>query len=236
MTFFTCISAFLCTTEIYDKFLRKTLLEAETSSEQSRRFEHDDYDEEVECNARPCLYELIFCGSLRNCIFRSEVPSLDQPINRKKGRCGVLTFTTLTFAFGLIMELSHLQSFSNASSTFQPHYMEDITLTDDVKNTIWKLNFAKTIIGCSYFTLSIVFRSSFYVFGVLVCLLLWPVLLIHYLISLDYEKRDDEVAKNKQKEEERRLQILQESPALSGRTSVRMNQVASLNSLREIEL
>ena len=182
-----CIFSFLCITEIYDNFLRGTLLKKEERQHNRNHPAHDleEYDEEIECNVLPCLYELVFCGALRNCLIRDQAPGEEASPYRKKSRCGYLTFTTIAFLAGLVMEMSHFEFFSNFSPLFQPHYSVDESIDDDVKQTIWTLNLVKTIIVCSFFTLSIVFRSSFYVFAVLVCIFLWPVLLIHHIITQD---------------------------------------------------
>ena len=115
MSFF----AFLCVTEIYDTFLRDNLLKENTvEDERRRRAYHEQYgEEEMDCNAKPCIYELLCCGVLRNCLLRDELPG-ERNENRKRKKCGVLTFTALTFFFGLIMELCHYSFFCNMFESF----------------------------------------------------------------------------------------------------------------------
>ena len=122
MTLFTCLFTYLCLTEIKDKFLRHNLLVGENDR---RPRQYEEYEEQIDCDLKPCLYEMILCGSLRNCLFRNEAPGENNAINRKKGTCGVVTFTILTFVFGAVMEASHTQWFSNTAVSLQPHFMDD---------------------------------------------------------------------------------------------------------------
>ena len=159
----------------------------------------------MDCNAKPCIYEMFCCGVLRNCLLRDELPGEgDGTINRKRKRCGVLTFTVLTFLFGLIMELSHYSFFSNIFDSLKPYYLHDVSLEMDVRNKIWELNAAKTIVFTYFFAFSIVLRLSKFVVGGLVCIFLWPVILIYYYIAKADEKIKQQEAEEKAKEEARR--------------------------------
>ena len=127
MTYFACIFAFLCITEIHDSFLRKVLLSKEENSGNSQnhrsnrhsrhnRVHYEDSDD-IECDARPCLYELIFCGAFRNCLFLQDSAN-EAEAQRKRSKCSVLTFATLTFVFGFLMVVSHYEFFSSVSAAF----------------------------------------------------------------------------------------------------------------------
>ena len=102
--------------------------------------------------------------------------------------------------------------------------MHDSLLEEDVKTKLHRLNLAKSAIFLSLFFSSIATRLSFYLFIVVVGILGWPVLLIHYFVTREYQKKlEADKVKAKQAEEERRQKVLMESPALSGRGSIRMN-------------
>ena len=120
MTGLMCIFAFLCITEIQDRFLRDNLLKEEEQAEQNRRSRsrrYDEYEEEVDCDLKPCFYELCMCGIVRNCLLRDEMPG-EHEATRKRSKCGTITFTILTFVFGCLMTLSNTQLFSNVSASF----------------------------------------------------------------------------------------------------------------------
>ena len=204
MTGFFCIFAFIVITELYDTFLKDNLLKEESQQAQNahsnRNSEWDDDD--MECDAKPCIYEICCCGVLRRSCLHDDSGAHNE--NRKKKRCGLFTLITLTFVFGVIMEISHYHFFTNISKNFQPYFLEDESLTQDVRNKIWKLNVAKTIIFVTFFTCSIVLRASFLIVGSLVCIFLWPVILIYYCIAIGDERVKQQEDEEKDKEDARR--------------------------------
>ena len=75
--------------------------------------------------------------------------------------------------------------------------MDDNSLRSDVRNKIFELNTIKTIIFLYFFAFSVVLRLSQYVVGGLVCIFLWPVILIYYCIAKGDEKIKQQEAEEK---------------------------------------
>ena len=122
MTFFTCVFSFLCITEIHDSFLRNILVRKDENLENRRAHQHnrlDEANEEFECDARLCLYEFIFCGGLRQCLFFVDYSlGNEEEALRKRSKCSILAFSMITLVFAFFMEVSHYEFFSNVSVIF----------------------------------------------------------------------------------------------------------------------
>ena len=121
----------------------------------------------------------MFCGIVRNCLIRDELPHEHYP-QRKITRCGIVFFTCFTLAFSTVTLLTQFEFFTHLFNRFQPYYEIDTNLTVTVKSQIKQLYLARTGVMLYLVVPGILLRVTKYLVGILVLLLLWPVLLGYY--------------------------------------------------------
>lgn len=143
MTLFTLVFAYLGITEVYDKtelLIFKPKLyekhygkteENEETDQQRHVRRRIRYDGESSEEDGSCLYDIIFCGSLRKCMYRRSPAEQDQ---KRARRIGTTVFIFLTLIAGTVMELSHRQIWSEWFTEYAPHYSK-VTYLDEDKIT-----------------------------------------------------------------------------------------------------
>ena len=77
----------------------------------THKLQNAEQEEEIECNEAQCSYHLFFCGILRNCLIRDELPH-ENNNERKVTRCGVVLFTILSVTFASVNLASQFVFFS----------------------------------------------------------------------------------------------------------------------------
>lgn len=155
MTFFTVLFYYFAVTEVYDdsqlillkpRDYERELAERENVAQSEAGSDDFDRNDNRTEKDSSCLYELLFCGSLRRCMFIKL--SFSQRAKKNARRLGVSILTALTLITATTMELCNRKVWAEWLPEFKPHYSE-VEMDPDTVNKINVFIWAKTAI-CSY--------------------------------------------------------------------------------------
>lgn len=163
MTFFFLLFTYLALTEVCDDtelMIFKPRLHNLIMTIRSRQSSQDPGDRRGDQEAfqvirqssankeQSCIYDTILCGALRNCMLRKFDPNQNQ-FKKWRSRCiGLTVLSTLAIIAWLVMELCHLQAWSEWFEEYAPHYsdMQSVIGRESVQ-ALNRLNLAKTLIS-----------------------------------------------------------------------------------------
>jgi len=137
-----------------------------------------DPEEPIDSKDQSCIYELLLCGSLRRCMFFKQN---DTERAKKRARfIGLSVCTVITLCSAVVMELCNRAIWAEWFPTFQPHYSEELSHSDDQIKELEDLNWTKTLV-CGYVIIfALLLRVSFYICLVLVATLGSPIFAYAY--------------------------------------------------------
>ena len=196
MTFFFLLFTYLALTEVYDDtelMIFKPRFHALIMTIRRRQNYQDPHDRRSNPESsqvirrssankeQSCIYDTILCGGLRNCMLRKFDPTQNQ-FKKWRSRCiGLTILSTLAIIAWLVMELSHLQAWSEWFEEYAPHYSDrQSVIGRESVQELNKLNLAKTLVSAYLLIFGLLSRLSMYIVLPIVSIIGSPVFLLIY--------------------------------------------------------
>lgn len=158
------------------------------SDQQSGSNNENNYTNDVSNNRdQSCIYDIILCGSLRNCMFKKSEQNSNERKKRRVRCVGLTILSTLSIITWVIMELCHLQAWTELLEMYAPHYSEVDYASDQLKSELDRLHLVKSVVSAYILIFALLLRVSYYITLPIICLTGSPIFFFFYIKWMEEE-------------------------------------------------